>query len=84
MLVLSRLSSDPFWGAQIAPYRRLVRVIGDEPDIDDVAKIGALNSLAAKAANVLVVVWGAPRRSSPARQRSGTNVEATGALCPSR
>ena len=48
----------PIWGAQIAPYRRLVRVIGDELDMDDASKIGALDSLAAKAANVLVVVWG--------------------------
>jgi hypothetical protein len=48
----------PIWGAQIAPYRRLVSVISDELDVDSVSEVGALNSLAAKCANVLAVIWG--------------------------
>jgi hypothetical protein len=48
----------PIWGAQIAPYRRLVSVISDELDLDGLAEVGALTSLAANAANVLAVIWG--------------------------
>jgi hypothetical protein len=49
---------QPIWGAQIAPYRRLVRVVSDELDIVGVSEVGDVDSLAARAANVLVVIWG--------------------------
>lgn len=48
----------PIWGPQIAPYRRLVRVITDELEIEHVSEAAALRVLAANAANILVVIWG--------------------------
>jgi hypothetical protein len=48
----------PMWGAQIAPYRRLVRAVSDEFSLGDASHLAALNTVAAKAADLLAVIWG--------------------------
>lgn len=48
----------PIWGAQVAPYRRLVRVVTDELDVAGSSDVVALASFAARCADVLTVMWG--------------------------
>jgi hypothetical protein len=50
--------SRPIWGAQIAPYRRLVRAVSDELALEDASQLAILNAAAAKAADALAVIWG--------------------------
>lgn len=48
----------PIWGAQIAPYHRLVAAVSDEFLVPSLQATGLLHHLAGRAIDVLGLVWG--------------------------